>query len=332
MSGHSPLERQWLILRFLSSRRYGATVKELAAELDVCLKTIRRDLNSLQSVGFPIEPRTGDHGRNHWVCRLDPNAPPLKFDISEILGLYLGRKLMEPLAGTLAWDASQSAFRKIRASLADAAVDYLDELAGLVHRTSFRDSNYAEKAQLIDDLMVAIEDRKITFITYQSARSTEPLTYDVYPYGIIYHRGSLYLIAFSQQHDEIRNFKLDRISDISLEELKFQKPTDFDLREYLKHSLGVFRKEGEPQRVVIRFAADVARYVEEHHWHSSQKLRRRKDGSLVAELQLTSLEEVKSWVLSFGEKATVEEPEDLRTAIREECAAMMNQYDTGVSQ
>src|SRR5690606_4404035 len=180
-------------------------------------KTIRRDLIQLRDLGFPISPETGVYGRNHWVATVDSGTPPLTFDVSEILALYVGRALLEPLAGTVVWESAQSAFKKIRASLGEPALQYLDGLAGLILRTSFRDSNYRERSQVIDDLMVAIEDRRITFITYQSARSTEPLTYDIYPYGLIWHRGSLYLVAHSQQHDEVRTFKVDRISDAQLE-------------------------------------------------------------------------------------------------------------------
>lgn len=326
MSGQQPLERQWIILRTLSARRFGATVRELAEELEVSQKTIRRDLILLRDLGFPISPRAGDHGRNHWVATYDAGVPPLSFDVSEVLALYLGRTLLEPLAGTVVWEAAHSAFRKIKASLGEPAVNYLAELKGHIHRTSFRDSSYEDKSQLIDTLMVAIEDRRITFITYQSARSTEPLTYDVYPYGLVYHRGSLYLVAHSQQHAEIRTFKVDRISDVSLETLKFQKPTDFNLQDYLRHSLGVFHSDGPPQRVVIRFAPEVAQYVQEHRWQEIQTISRDRDGSVILELQLSRLEEVKAWVLSFGAKAVVEEPEELKAMLAEEIVQLSAAY------
>jgi hypothetical protein len=58
----SPLVRQWTILRSLSVRRYGVAVKELAAEAGVSVKTLRRDLETFQSVGFPIEASTGAKG------------------------------------------------------------------------------------------------------------------------------------------------------------------------------------------------------------------------------------------------------------------------------
>lgn len=326
MSGLQPLERQWILLRTLSARRFGATVRELADEMGTSQKTIRRDLALLAGLGFPISPREGAHGRNHWIAEFDSSSPPLTFNVSEVLALYLGRELLEPLAGTLIWESHHSAFRKIKATLKDPVIQYLDQLHGLVHRTSFRRSHYHEKSILIDNLMTGIEEQRITFLTYHSARSTEPLTYDIYPYGLIYHRGSLYLVAQSQQHDQIRTFKVDRVVDVQLETLKFQKPADFDLQTYLQHSLGVFHADGKPERVVVRFAKEVARYVSEHQWHESQKLIRQNDGSIRAEFQLTTFEELKSWILSFGAKAVVEEPAALREEIRDELEHLIRSY------
>ncbi len=326
-----PLERQWSILQTLCARRFGATVRDLADEFGVSQKTIRRDLILLQNLGFPVTPETGTRGRNHWVADDAAGVPPLKFNVSELLALYLGRTLLEPLAGTIIWSSAHSAFLKIRATLGEAGLQYLDRLARLLHRTSFRDSRYSGKSQLIDDLMVAVEDRRITFLTYQSARSTEPLTYDVYPYGLIHHSGSLYLVAHSRQHDGIRTFKLDRVSNVALETLTFEKPQDFDLRAFLRDSLGIFHEDGPSQRVVIRFAAGVARYVKEHHWHASQQLIRESDGSLRLEMELSSLQEVKSWVLSFGAKAIVLEPEELRQAIEQDVKSLLRLYESDES-
>lgn len=334
MQGLRSLERQWMILRMLSARHFGATVKELASEFSVDEKTIRRDLTLLQNLGFAVTARAGKHGRNHWQLSGNTGLPELRFDISEVLALYLGRTLLQPLAGTIVWESAQTALAKIRAHLGEPALHYLNQLGRLIHRTSFRDSRYDQKADLIDALMVAIEDQRIAFITYQSARSTEPLTYDVYPYGLVWHRGSLYLVAQSRQHgDEIRIFKVDRLSQVNVEQLKFQRPEDFDLRTYLRNTLGIFHQDGLPQRVVLRFAPDVARYVEEHCWHASQRLTRLPDGWLRVEFELSSLEEVKTWVLSFGAKAVAEQPEELRKSLRSELELMLAVYErNGVPQ
>lgn len=125
MSGLQPLERQWILLRTLAARRYGATVKELAHEFAV--KTVRRDLALLRDLGLADDPHEEAHGRHRWVasCR---TSPELTFDVSEVLALYLGRALLEPLAGTVVWDSTQSAFRKIKATLGEPALEYLSTL------------------------------------------------------------------------------------------------------------------------------------------------------------------------------------------------------------
>lgn len=101
MRGRSPLLRQWMLLEALSSRAGGATVLELVRELGVSEKTVRRDLGTFQKVGFPLQEHFGPHGRKAW--RLEPSAdtPSLSFAFDEAIALYLGRRLLEPLAGTV---------------------------------------------------------------------------------------------------------------------------------------------------------------------------------------------------------------------------------------
>jgi predicted DNA-binding transcriptional regulator YafY len=327
MRDSEPLRRQWILTQIISTRLMGATVRELAQELEFSEKTIRRDLETLRNSGFPIEEAREDYGRKRWRLHGGSfNPPRLNFNLEEVAALYLGRRFLEPLAGTMFWQGAQKAFSKVRSFLGDNALRHLEKMAAAWHQTTIGNCDYSKQAELIDDLMVAIEDRLIAFITYQSARSTEPVTYEVYPYGLVWHRGSLYLIAFSRHHDEIRNFKLDRLTEVATETLKFQKPADFNLQDHLKDSLGIFHTTGEPKTVRIRFAATVARYVQEHHWHASQKLRPQKDGSLILELQLASLEEVKSWIQSFGPNAIVLEPEELREEVIAELEANLLVY------
>lgn len=327
MDGATPLLRQWQIIIQLSARRSGATVKELAEEFGVVQRTIRRDLQALQRAGFPLDERTSSHGRKHWRLHADASRPPLRFTWDEAVALFLARRHLEPLAGTPLWESAQRAFRKIRATLSESAMRYLDKISGAFHHTRTGTGDYARKGEIIDGLMIAIEDRRIAFITYQSARATEPVTYEVYPFGIVFHRQSLYLVAYSVSHDEVRHFKIDRLSDVQLETLQFTRPADFDLQQHLADSFGIFHGEdGQSEDVKIRFSPEVARYVAESRWHHSQKLSPQQDGSLIFQVTLGTTEEIKSWVLSFGAQAEVLKPRHLREEISEEIHRMEQQY------
>jgi predicted DNA-binding transcriptional regulator YafY len=325
MPAESPLVRQWVLLRALCARHYGATIKEMADELAVSQKTIRRDLETFQAAGFPLEETVGDRGLKRWRIDSARTQPGLSFALDEAMTLYLGRRLLEPLAGTPFWQAAHSAFRKIRACLGDPALQYLERLAGRIHLTTPGASDYSKKAGLIDQLMMGIEDRRAVFIAYQSLRATEPVSYDVYPYGLVYHRGSLYLVGWSPDHNEIRHWKVDRIEEAEVTQVPFQRPEEFDLREHMAKSFGVFHGEGEVH-VKLRFSPTVARHVQESTWHASQQLSPQPDGGILAEFDLDATEEIKHWILSFGRHAEVLEPEQLAAGVKEELKSTLAAY------
>lgn len=83
MADQTPLVRQWILLRTLCARHYGATVKEMAAEMEVSEKTIRRDLETFQTAGFPIREKVEEFGRKKWHVDADPSRPGLSFTFDE---------------------------------------------------------------------------------------------------------------------------------------------------------------------------------------------------------------------------------------------------------
>lgn len=323
---NSPLLRQWKLLKALSASHLGVAVKDLAHEAGVSLKTVRRDLELLQEAGFPLEEHAVEFGRKQWRIEPKRGVPDLSFTFDEALALYLARRFLEPLAGTMFWEAAQQAFKKIRVSLGPKVIKYLDRMAGSLHATHPGSGDYSRHPEIIDELLIGIEDGKAVFITYQSQQATEPVTYDIYPYGLTIHRGSMYLVGYAPQHQEIRHWKVDRIEAAEATKVPFQPPADFNLEQHLAGSFGVFHGRNNVQ-VKIRFAKDVARFVRESKWHASQQLTQQPDGSLLAEFRLSGTIEIKSWALSFGSRAEVMEPAELRAEVAAELKKLVELYD-----
>ena len=217
-------------------------------------------------------------------------------------------------------------FEKIRASLGNGSSEIIKRFSALFHHTAQGTSDYSQKAELIDDIMLSIEERRVVSIAYRSLRSNGPVTYDIHPFGIIYHKHSLYLIGHSPSRNEIRHWKVDRVESAELTGNRFKMPDNFDLETHLAESFGIFNGQGDIHVKVI-FDAAVARYVEEQSWHQSQKLTPQSDGSLVAEFDLSSTEEIKSWILSFGRHAVVVETERLKVEMHKDIKAMLKRYN-----
>ncbi len=108
MNDEPTVIRQWRMLRMLGARRHGVVVSDMAREFRVNDRTIRRDLQKLQLVGFPIEETTGERGCKIWRLADQAIVPPLAFTFDEAIVLHLARPLLEPLCGTLLWEAAHT--------------------------------------------------------------------------------------------------------------------------------------------------------------------------------------------------------------------------------
>jgi predicted DNA-binding transcriptional regulator YafY len=328
MAEDPQLIRRWNLVRMLGARRSGITVREMATEMGVSVKTIRRDLDFLRLMAVPVEERTGERGLKSWWLNESWNRPPLQFTFEEAAALYLGRQLLESMAGTPFWSAAHSAWRKIRSTLGEVASEYIDQFSRVFCCAAASHRDYSNKAEILDSLTIGIQEYKATHITYRSDRATEPATRDVYPLKLFRnHTGALYLLAFAPEHDDVRHYKVDRIEDAEVSRVVFQIQRDFDVAAHLAGSLGIYDGD-EDLTVVIKFLPQAARHARESGWHHSAEFTSQRDGSLILRLQLSSTVEIKSRVLAYGDSAVVLEPETLRAELAAELERMLQAYRT----
>jgi len=144
------------------------------------------------------------------------------------------------------------------------------------------------------------------------------------PYRIWFFNGTFYLVGHCHLRNEIRIFALERIKMLKLTDRQFTVPEDFDFEDMMRASFGAFK--GKPERVRIRFDKEVAGYVEERVWHSSQKLHPQNDGSLIFDADIAVNEELKTWILSWGPSAEVLQPQKLVDEIHGDILRMADKY------
>lgn len=62
----------------------------------------------------------------------------------------------------------------------------------------------------------------------------------------------------------------------------------------------------------------------ERNWHDSQKFHSQEDGSIIMELRVANLWEVKRWLIGWGADAHVIAPAELKKTVLQECRAMLS--------
>jgi len=312
--------RQWTILREIErSRTSGVTIDDLAALCDVTTRTIRRDLQALEEVGFPVfDDRSREDGRTRWVL----NGQAFKglaagLTVAELCALYFSRTLVESLAGTPFRDDVQSAFEKLGSALTPHMRQFLDQLPQVIaakpdplrRRTDDALQQIAARA-----LEATLYHRQAALV-YHSRSSERTKTYLVHPYRLAYAQGGLYLLAYVPEYGEVRTFAVERIQELSLQEERFT-PIEELGDDAFPNSIGVH--SGPPERVAIDFQAAVADYVRARHWHRSQALSPSDGGGVRMTLDVCLDQALKSWILSFGPFAKVAAPESLAREIADQ--------------
>lgn len=323
MPRNAEVIRQWSILKELEASRR-VTIDDLALRTGVTTRTIRRDLEALQTAGFPLFDETHD-GKKFWTLeqkafkRLDDTA----FTLAELSALYFSRTLVECLSGTPFERDVHSAFGKLSAALTPGMKQFLDRMPLVMQAKAEPGAQAAaprtkEVAQLVEATM---QQRRVT-MRYHSFSSNREKTYVFEPYRLLFGQGGLYVIGMVPEYGGLRTFAVDRVAQVSLTEERFE-PLELP-DDAFAHSLGV--NQGTPEKIDVLFAAKIARYVRERVWHPSQELAELPDGSLRLTLHVVNDWALKSWILGFGALATVTAPDSLAADITTELRAALENY------
>ncbi len=324
MARGDQLGRQWKLIRMLIASKQGKAVQDLSDELECNSRTVYRDLEALQAAGFPIYNERVE-GRNHWAL-LDAvrHQLPIPLSLPELMALYFSRDMLKVFKDTVFYDSIETLFQKIKATLPPRYINQLDRMKNSLGVSPMPHKPYGRFSGIIDQANEAAVDKKIIDIVYFAMGAQTETRRKVAPYKIWYFNGAFYLIGHCRLRNDIRIFALDRIKSLERTEESFEAPEDFDAEDFMRTSFGVF--QGEPAHVKIRFAPEISGYISEKIWHASQELQPEEDGSLIFEADVAGVEEIKFWVMTWGAKAEVLEPETLRNDIRKEAEEMLTLY------
>ena len=321
-----PTVRQWKLIDLLKKSKNGITLADIAGQLGMDDRTIRRDLSRVKKLGLPIKTRNEAHGLKLWRIEDIPHTSS-PFNFEEAAALYLGYRFLAPLTGSFLGEAAKDGLRKIKKHLGTEHIRILDQLLEIFRESTTGWSDYSRQSDIIGTLIMACEERKETVIRYRSYAAKEEELYTIHPYALITQMGTIYVLGFSCKRNERRIWKLNRIIEAERLKSTFTKPKKSDIDNYRRRGFGVFVFNNEPvQKIRIRVDGAMARYVQEHHWHETQQFKKQEDGSVLVQFEVVPTRELTNWILNLGCNAEVLKPKLLRQEVAAEIAKMHRKY------
>ena len=171
-------------------------------------------------------------------------------------------------------------------------------------------------------LLHAIKNRYQISFSYQKYFEKEKTHRIVEPYGLREHRNQWYLVVKEVKDGEeeyIKNFGLDRITDLEISKKHFETPKDFKLSEYFRYSFGsIVPYDGIPEEVVLSYKPYQGKFIKSTPLHPSQQILVDNDKELRIQITVHITHDLKSEILSSGSSVKVLQPVELDEWVRNE--------------
>lgn len=208
-------------LLFLQARGR-VTAAQLATELEVSVKTARRDLEALAMSGIPVYPQPGRNGGWQLLGGARTDLSGLTADEARTLFMVAGP------ASTATPDA-KAALRKLVQALPETfRADAEAAASSTVLDAASWGSEVVRAPRHLDTLRAAVVAGRQVRLTYSDRTRAESVRV-IHPLGVVEKGSTWYLVADTA--NGVRTFRIGRVRDVEVLDDDAVRPAGFDLAE-----------------------------------------------------------------------------------------------------
>ncbi|HEY3021083.1 MAG TPA: WYL domain-containing protein, partial [Solirubrobacteraceae bacterium] len=186
-------------------------------------------------------------------------------------------------------------------------------------------------SQRLAKIETAIFRNKTVLFDYYTMERDATGPRKVNPYHLLYQGGQFYLLGYSHERNDVRQFRLSRIRGkvayASKAEHDFRRPADFDPRPYANRADWQFGDTIGTAEIHVsqRRGWEIAR-----NFGRFGEIEREEDGSVVFRTKYANARQLAAWVLGLGEHATVRGPDVLAEEVHRRAALVAERHAEGV--
>lgn len=281
------------------------SVKELAEEFGVSIRTVQRDFNDRLVGRFPIY-----QDKRKWKIQDG-------FKLEKTTSLE-DRIVLDILDGMISGSSGKFSTRakELLKKLKN------DDVNPIYTKLDLED--ISDKLQEIKLLEPSIKNRQLITYIYQFKGYKKQL--EVKPLKIVNYEGFWYLIALDSRNDKLKKYYLKNITDVKIIDKTFKTNTNLD--KLLEDSISIwFNKDKTPFEVKLFISKMIAKYFKRKPISSSQKItKKHKDGSIEISLFISHDMEIIPLIKYWIPHVKVIEPIYIRDIIVDEIEGYANYF------
>ncbi|CAN7290244.1 YafY family protein [Bosea sp. LjRoot9] len=206
-------ERLLDLIQSLRRRRRPVTADTLAAELDVSVRTVYRDIAALMRQGVPVRGEAGIG----YVLDAGFDLPPLMLSPDEIEAVLVGMRWLSERADPVLARAAEDVVSKVAAVLPAHLKPIL--LDGALFAPAYGSEKPVDQVDVAGVRAAIRQGRKLS-IRYrdEAGRNSQRM---IWPIGMTFYERVRIVIAWCELREAFRHFRTDRITDLALREERY---------------------------------------------------------------------------------------------------------------
>src|SRR6266508_405516 len=299
------------------------TARQLADELDVSVRTIYRDVESLHAAGVPLY---GDAGRDGGYRLVDGYRTRLTGLTTQAAQALFLTGLPGPAAELGLGSVVAAAQLKLTAALPEP----LRARAGLLPERFLLDApgwyRDAEEVPHLAAVAGAVWDQKAVQVRYRGWRRTVQRRLE--PYGLVLKAGTWYLVARGARH--LGTYRVSQLLDVHVLDETFTRPAGFDLATHWRAALTAFRARLYQGEALVRLSPVAMERLPDVLSPAVAGAAARGEpepgGWVRARLPIESLTHAQTQFLKLGAEVEVLEPAELRERLASTARALAALY------
>lgn len=324
--------RQWFILRRLPRHPRKVAVRDIEHKLrdegfEVSKRTIERDLEKLSTV-WPIgsDQRSRPYGW-YWACDGEVMDVP-GMDLSTALAFRLANEYLAPLLPPAALQHLKPHFDRAAQVLEQGSAARLrswpKKVRVIGHGPALLPPETAPGMH--ETVLQALLENKRIEARYTPRDSGEEKAYVINPLGAVFRQSVVYMVGTAREYDDILQFALHRFTEARVLDQKARRPRGFDLDEYIRQGAFGYPASNGRIRLKALFNARTAHHLYETPLSGDQTLARKDDGRVELTASVLDTEDLRWWLLGFGDGVEVKAPAKLREEFASTVKAMAGLY------
>lgn len=306
------IERMLTIIVMLLNRNR-VTANELAEKFEVSVRTIYRDIETINLAGIPIISHSGNNGGfsiyedyklNHQVLTMN--------NLSSLLSV------LTDINATVDDIELESSIEKLQNIVPENKIDdlklYSEQIIIDLH--PYGDS--PSQKTLVKTIRQAITQTRLLTIAYRNYDNVAS-NRQIEPMSLVFKNYTWYLYAYCLLKEDFRLFRVSRIRDYHMDEQSFER------RKKSYHEMMALENEQtEMIEIVLKISAMMKSRVEDIF--KEEDITVLETGDFYIESMMPQQDWLMSLIFSFGEHVEVLEPKELRQQISSKLKLMNNKY------